>query len=126
MKKAFKTLAAVLCCATVLFLVNACSDPDMPGGNAYSYGFDKFDSTSLTSVQEMTYIKSVFENSFRQELGVTVGNDSFKYNGNVSKVKTACDKAVKLLQNTSFDARFTFVVRVKNAKGTSVVFTWSK
>ena len=126
MEKALKTLAAVLFCATVLLIVNACTTNDMVGGNQFKYGFDQFDSESFDSVKEMTTIKSTFESTFKKELGVSITNDTFKYQGKDSNVKAACEKAVQSLNNKTYESTFTFIVWKMDAQGTSVFFSWSK
>lgn len=126
MKKILMTLAAVLCCATLMSLFSACTKEEVIGDTTYNFGFDSYSSASNNFLADITLIDNTFKNAFKQELGVTPGNGYFIYNGGDDKVKAACEKAAAVLKEKAIPGSFVYVVTKTNAKGTSTVYTWKQ
>ena len=124
MKRLFKTLAAVLCGAALLLSANSCSE-ELVGGNHFDFGFNEFGGNPTVLIQEISNVEAVFTNTFQQELGVTVTDCHFQYDGSDSNVKAACNKAAQALQGTRFTTSFVLTLTKTTAKGPSIFYTWS-
>ena len=123
MKRLFKTLAAVLCGAALLFSANSCSE-ELVGGEYFDYGFDIVGGDPTYISQETGNVEAVFTRTFQQELGVTVKDCLFHYDGSDNDVMAACRKAAQELQGTRFSSSFILTVTKRTAKGPVKFFTW--
>ena len=82
-------------------LFHACTEEYVVGDPTYSFGFDSFESSSSTFLEDMQTIENAFKNAFVQELGVSVSDGTFTYKGGEAKVKAACEKAAQALKEKS-------------------------
>ena len=120
MKKILLTLAAVLCCAMVTCVCNSCTKDE--ASNTYSMGFENVSYANLgkeTMNEEISVIDATFQKAIQQNLGVTVKNSSFYYEGGADKVKAACEKAAAELKEKTFKGHYVYVV-----SSTTTVYTW--
>ena len=122
MKKIILTLAAVLCCAMAINVCTSCSNDD-DASNTYKMGFDVFSYANLgdksTMAEETNTIEAAFVNAIQQNLGVTVKNSVFYYEGGVDNVKAACEKAAAELNGKTFKGHYVYTV-----SSTTTVYKW--
>lgn len=119
------TLAAVFCCAMFAAVIcTSCTTDDE--ANEYSFGFDgtgyaiSGENPNEISQQEIAWISTAFDNAIKQELGVTVSNSRFTYDGSVDKVKAACEKAKAELATKTFQGHYVYVLM----HNSTTVYTW--
>lgn len=125
MKKTIMTLAAVFCCTMfVAVICTSCSSDEE--SDVYSFGFNSYGYAVIGGnpneivKQETTWISTAFNDAIKQELGITVSNSQFRYDGSVDKVKAACEKAKAELANKTFQGHYVYVLTNKR----TTVYTW--
>lgn len=116
MKRILIAIATILCCV----LMASCTK-EQPTVT-YSMGFGQVDIYNESKMSsELSQVENTFKSAIQTELGVSVSNSMFNYNGGDAKVKGACDKAAQSLSQIPFTNKFTYMVY----NGSIIVYSWN-
>ncbi len=127
MKRLFKLLSVTLSVAffSIMSLMTSCSDDNNAVQQVYyTFGFEQL-SGGNELFSEMYKIEDAFKNEFNKSFGAT--KTPFVLEGTVeecdAKVKQACERATKSLEDVVWASTFTFAVT--NAHTAQTIYTAS-
>ena len=127
MKRLFKLLSVTLSVAffSIMSLMTSCSDDNNAVQQVYyTFGFEQL-SGGNELFSEMYKIEDAFKNEFNKSFGAT--KTPFVLEGTVeecdAKVKQACERATKSLEDVVWASTFTFAVT--NANTAQTIYTAS-